>query len=289
MAYASIPGLGHGPYPRLLQHHDRGAAGDRWGHPGLRRQHGDCPRLEPAGPQVEGNVERRHQLRRERCRVAGRDFLHRRQCQPPQRTTVGCVGGPGPAGFARPRPGRAPGRRPRRTRLAAQSALNGSSYIAVAVIPTARRRAHRGTSWRLRGPWDRPDRKESWARQDRGERGTGRTARSRRAQRAARANGAAGPPGPFPILRGIVNADGSNFDHAGGTVTSVRNSVGNYTLNWPAGTFGCHVPSPFVQGYNTTSLATVKYILGNCDGSGTMTVDLNGADGLWFFQLVSNG
>ena len=101
--------------------------------------------------------------------------------------------------------------------------------------------------------------------------------------------GPAGPPGPFPILRGIVNSNGSNFDHAGGTVTSVRNSVGNYTLNWPVGTFGCHVPSPFVQAYNTASPAKVTYILGNCDGSGTLTVDLNGVDALWFFQLVSNG
>lgn len=142
-------------------------------------------------------------------------------------------------------------------------ALNGSSYIAVATNTNS---APPNASWNLLaaqgvvGP-----------------------------QGPQGPTGPTGPAGPFPILRGIVNGDGSNFDHAGGAVTSVRNSIGNYTLTWPAGTFGCHVPSPFVQGYNTASPAKVKYILGNCDGSGTMTVDLNGVDALWFFQLVSNG
>jgi len=89
------------------------------------------------------------------------------------------------------------------------------------------------------------------------------------------------------ILEGWVNSNGTISSGAGFTV--VRNTAGNYTVSWPAGTlYQCCGVLPVVLVRSTwgNSLGNIQYLYHNGNGSGTFTVDFGGVDTYFVFNMT---
>lgn len=87
--------------------------------------------------------------------------------------------------------------------------------------------------------------------------------------------------GNLVSINGFVDPDGSIFTGSGFTVT--RNHAGNYTINFPAGSFTAFPITTF-QSYWYTATPTAGGIVLNSDGSASMTVDFGGIDTYFMFQ-----
>jgi hypothetical protein len=88
-------------------------------------------------------------------------------------------------------------------------------------------------------------------------------------------------------LEGWVNSDGAIGSGSGFTVT--RNSAGNYTVSWPAGTlYQCcgTLPPVVVRSTWGNALGNIQYIYHYGDGAGTFTVDFGGVDTYFIFSMT---
>jgi len=102
-------------------------------------------------------------------------------------------------------------------------------------------------------------------------------------QGATGAQGTAGVDAPKQIA-GFVNGDGS-IRH-GLDFTVVKNSTGNYTINFPVGTWN-DVYAVNTDGFGAgTSDGTVTYLVAGSNGIGVFTVDFGGVDTSFMFTAT---
>ncbi len=97
--------------------------------------------------------------------------------------------------------------------------------------------------------------------------------------------GPQGPAGPgFRRVAGYVNANGAVRHGIGFTV--VRNGLGNYTINFPPGTWHRAIYTASIEAIGAPSTYTITHVGLHSDGSGTFTVSFP-QDNIFMFTAVA--